>query len=241
MEVMYAWNPNVHGRRMEMKIVPPYFTLAICSVLLLLGCASVPSTAENKDPVPNIKSPYSFSIPPYIHPEIIKDLSSWLSDTGDQVVAINLLDSQGSNRYAGQIDVEQVPEGFSIVSVAGNEESFGYQYLGEMTSGVHVLRTSQWSGGSGIFESLLFLVFERDEAFTVDWNNSSLSLNRERLLLRKLGAIPLGDRWAGALRVKDGNLFIGKDEGWFSGSGGNAADGSSGRDEDRTLKINLDR
>ena len=34
-----------------------------------------------------------------VHPKIIEDMITWISDSGDQTVAINLEDSQGSNKY----------------------------------------------------------------------------------------------------------------------------------------------
>ena len=43
---------------------------------------------------PRLHATYSFKMAPFVHPKIINDLVGSLSDSGDQVVAINLLDSQ---------------------------------------------------------------------------------------------------------------------------------------------------
>src|SRR5436309_7916640 len=49
----------------------------------------------------------SFCQPPFVHPLVIKELMTWLSDDGDQVVAINLLEANDSNRYYGAIETEK--------------------------------------------------------------------------------------------------------------------------------------
>ena len=48
---------------------------------------------------------YSFKKAPFVHPKIVGDLVGNLADAGDQVVAINLLTSQDSNRYFGDVFV----------------------------------------------------------------------------------------------------------------------------------------
>lgn len=74
-----------------------------------------------------------------IHPLIIKDLSTWISDKGDQVVAIDLLGSQDSNRYCCEDSIKMKD---SQISFSGNDESsFHYRYLGKSSKGLHVLHT----------------------------------------------------------------------------------------------------
>ncbi len=177
--------------------------------------------------------PYSFVEEPFIHPRIINDFSTWLSDTGDQIVAINLLDAQGSNRYFGDVEIRAIDGECPWVSWerGGRNGSFGYQYIGMTESNVHLLFTSNWGGGSGQFRDVMLLTIEPDTG--IDWEGKE----RERLLLRKIGEIGLGDRWAGELRVTRNTLWIGPDEGWFSVSGGS---GSGDRPE-RTLRIDAQR
>ena len=66
------------------------------------------------------------------HPKIVNDLVGSLSDLGDQVVAISLLDSQDSNRYFGEIAVTpqldpMEPSWPWIYSVDGEENPGGGQ------------------------------------------------------------------------------------------------------------------
>ena len=50
---------------------------------------------------------YSFITPEFINPQILDDLSGWLSDTGDQIVSINISESNRSNRYHGRLKLKK--------------------------------------------------------------------------------------------------------------------------------------
>jgi len=168
---------------------------------------------------------YSFFREEFINPRIIYDLQGWVSDSGDQVVAVNLLRSNKSNRYYNkEIEVKALENSkYPYVYYEDEEDSngrkclssFGYQYIGSSNSGIHVLRTSDWGGGSGIFENLIFIVIETDEQIRYEYNDTQI-VKEERINLQTLGHISLGDRYDGELLIKDGYLKIGKNVGWFS-------------------------
>jgi hypothetical protein len=203
-----------------------HLILALALVLSLSGFADpqakplplplIPKAPAEKQP------PYFFDHAPFISPKIVQDLCAWESDEGDQVVAINLLEAQGKNRYFGVIQVKasQASGHYPFVCVngegdkdLGEQDLFGYQYIGTSSDGVVVLYTSYDGGGSGLFENLLFLVFEKDAGIDFDWKKQTVKKGHPRLLLKKLGELPLGDRWQGDLRVQGNRLFIGEDEG----------------------------
>jgi hypothetical protein len=191
----------------------------------LLGCLALPTGCSPPHAVPERLSerelPYFFSHSPYIHPKIIEDLYTLISDWGDQVIEINLLTSQGRNRYFGDFSADKVPSGpFPLVRWEDSDtgESFGYRYIGETTSGIHVLRTAWNGGGSGTFVKLLFLSVHRDKGASFAWNDEPPSAAASRLVLRKEGEYGLGDRWEGTLHVVGNKVVIGKDQGWFSQS-----------------------
>ncbi|MEO5329361.1 MAG: hypothetical protein H7829_14110 [Magnetococcus sp. THC-1_WYH] len=72
---------------------------------------------------------FSFINDEFINPLIIRDLYGWISDIGDQVVAINIAASNKSNRYcADQIDSNGDKKA-PIVSAKDGEQRFSYQYL----------------------------------------------------------------------------------------------------------------
>lgn len=212
------------------------FVTAILITVLFTGFALADSKNEDE---PRNDIPYSFVRAPYLHPKIVQDLTTWPSDRGDQIIAINLSDSQDSNRYFGEIRVRETEGQSPFVSVQGDNEEFGYRYVGITESGLHILYASDWTDGSGIFKTLLFVILEHDKGIQVDWDESVIRAGKDHLLIRKLGEIGLGDRWDGELRVEGDKLFIGKDRGWFTSSGGEGGGWLSYDRKDRTLLINV--
>lgn len=122
---------------------------------------------------------YSFRTAPFVHPKIVGDLVGSLADAGDQVVAINLLDSQDSNRYYGEIFVTPqtdplVPSWPWLYALDGEpyaaaqpgsirgRELFAYRYVGSTPSGLDVLEYTYSGGGSGFFSSVVFVRIEAD-------------------------------------------------------------------------------
>ena len=239
---------EVRGRREAafMNCAPSgaWMAVSACAVLFLSACGTEPSAAAPQGsnthaPVPSVEWPYSFVQEPFVHPQVVGDLSTWSSDVGDQVVAINLLDAQGSNRYSASIGVTEIDERCPYVYWEPAEEpgEFGYRYVSMTESRVHVLLTSSWGGGSGVFKMLMLLTITSDTG--IEWNGQAvIQDDRERLLVNKLGEFGLGDRWDGELRVAGNTLTIGRDRGWFSVSGGT---GGRGADYERTLTINVRR
>lgn len=162
--------------------------------------------------------PYSFSEPPFINPKIVEELTTWVSDHDDQVVAIDLLHSQDCNKFfCENTEVINVTNENPFVRYDVDESdgyhSFGYRHVGTTPAGIHVLETAECSGGSANWVSLVFLVFEADYGLSMDSQSNFIQLSNERLLLKKLGDIFLGDRWAGGLELDGNRLVIGKDHG----------------------------
>lgn len=221
-------------------------SVTLC-VLASAGCCHVPP--RNHATVPGKDFPYSFDKAPFISPRIIQDLSTWISDQGDQVVAINVLESQDSNRYFGDALVRDIPgqnpyvyhESDAVEGGDANNAEFGYCLVGRTRSGVYVLATSDWGGGSGVFRNLLLVTFEYDQSLRCDWDKGVVQPGGKRLLIKKRGEIGLGDRWVGELKVDGNSIFVGKDTGWFTVSGGTGGGWMAYDRKDRVLQINLDR
>ncbi|MGF1463750.1 MAG: hypothetical protein ACFB2Z_11420 [Maricaulaceae bacterium] len=133
-----------------------------------------------------------------------------MSDTGDQVVGVNLTASQDSNRYFGAFDVEATPssDASSAVSMTDEDGWFSYRFIGTLKGDVQVLELSQSTGGSGLFKTLLFLTRQYDQSLAVDWDEKSIKAGAPRSILFKKGEIVLGDRWRGSVRVENGRLYI---------------------------------
>ena len=175
---------------------------------------------------------YSFKKAPFVHPKIVDELIGNLSDVGDQVVAINLLDSQDSNRYFGEIFVTpqtdpMVPSWPWVSSLDldqnrdrelgdfWGQEFYAYRYLGSTQSGLDLLHAKYSGGGSGVFNYLVFVQTEAD--YGVEYPlardiNSRKSIAepefQDRELIRMIGKIPLGDRWRGTVEVVGDDVVV---------------------------------
>lgn len=179
---------------------------------------------------------FHFNKVPFIPASIVRDLSAWLSDSGDQVVAINLSDSVDSNRYSSDIkpDVSGKGNPYVFTKDCTNEpcSEFGYVLIGKTTSGLFVLSTEEsGGGGSGRFRNLMLVSLERDHGLAYDKEKSVLRPERERWLIKKWVEVPLGDRYVGNITVSGNTIHIEKDRG-----------GSSGViDKDKTIRLELTR
>jgi len=93
---------------------------------------------------------FSFYREEFIHPKVIEDLQGLISDNGEQIVSINLIDSQGSNRYFNEFKTKETGSQCPFVYYEIENSSFGYQYIASTESGIHILSTSEW-GGEAVF------------------------------------------------------------------------------------------
>lgn len=150
-------------------------------------------------------SKYSFVNSEFINPRIMEDLTGLLSDTGDQVVSINVSDSNRSNRYFGDITHEQTKNGFPRVTSSYDEGWFSYQYLGRSLSGVHLVQTWSNGGGSAIFCNIALVTLNLDSALKCANEQQEKTT---RFVIKLIGSLPLGDRYEGSVSYKFGFLSI---------------------------------
>jgi len=221
--------------------ITPFSPPLVLVILVLLGCEKAP--VQKNATTPGQEFPYSFNKSPFISPQIIQDFNTWLSDSGDAVVSINVLEAQASNRYSGAALVRNTlgeePYVYSEQASDGSISEFGYRYVGRTSSGVYVLLTSDGGGGSGVFHSLMLLTFEYDQSLICDWDRGVVQPTGKRLLIKKQGQISLTDRWDGKLSVKGNSVFIGEDVGWFAHSEGTGGGSSSTQRKEQVLEVQL--
>lgn len=152
---------------------------------------------------------YSFVREEFVHPLIIKELFGWLSDRHETVIAVDLTSSNRSNRFWGDYSVQQF-DGVNWIHYDNKGGGyFKYCHLGASSSGIHIVHCVENGGGTGVFNSLLFLVLQTDTGIFSDMEGMEV---RERILLKTLGSIALGDRYFGKLLFDNAILHIGKDE-----------------------------
>jgi len=149
---------------------------------------------------------YSFTNEKYINPKILEDLIGWISDIGDQVVSINISESNNSNRYFFDVSSSKKSSGkYPIVTAKEKNTIFSYQYIGCSFSGVHIIQTWSASDGVAVFCNILLVTVSNDSA--IDFENEKY-MKVNRLVIKKVGLIPLGDRYNGKIRYRFGLLSI---------------------------------
>lgn len=154
---------------------------------------------------------YSFISPEFINPQILDDLSGFLSDTGNQIVSINISESNQSNRYHGDVTVEETDD-YPIVTSSADEGWVSYKYIGRSFSGIHLVQA--WSsGGSGVFTDILLVTLSLDSSLESNGLNYS---KKPRYVIKLLGSLPLGDRYQGKVKYRFGILSIPPCEGMKS-------------------------
>jgi hypothetical protein len=154
---------------------------------------------------------------PYVHPRLVEELVTWVSDHDDLIVGIDLDGAQGSNRFCCD-----EADGTSYLRVTENSYGshdyhyFGYHVIGRTDSGVYAVSTRSHDGGSASWHELLFLVIVNEPGLAIDYDAGRAELTRPRRILKKLGQTFLGDRWKGQLKVVGNIVYVGKDRGWYS-------------------------
>ena len=172
------------------------------------------STAPRGKPIADLQHHrYSFVRPEYVNPLILADLEGWLSDSGDQVVAVNLTDSNSSNRYFAAsitdttIDTkDHVTKTFPIITAEADSkaERYSYQWLGCSLNGIHLLRTWSSGGGSGVFCGIMLVTVSEEPGVEIGTHGVR---KHERLTIKKIAYIPLGDRYEGTITYRFGFLL----------------------------------
>lgn len=150
---------------------------------------------------------YSFSRREFVNPLIIADLYGWLSDLGDQIVAIDVAGANEGNRYsADEINIADTAS-HPRVSASRGQSTFAYQYLGCSFNGVHMLQTWDSGGGTGVFCAIMLVTLSAESALDIEIDSVKRS---DRFIVRKVATVPLGDRYSGEVKYRLGFLTIGK-------------------------------
>jgi hypothetical protein len=121
-----------------------------------------------------------------IHPGCVEQLTADLADSYPYVAAVDLEGCHRGNRYSTPPEVEGAVLRRRDAEADGRGY-FQYEYVGVLSSGVHVVRTGASGGGSGFFQSLVFVRIR--ESSVLEEGRS-----RTRQILELVGSESLGDR-----------------------------------------------
>ena len=189
------------------------------------AAASAPTEQPVAIPVRTIAAGRSFARAPFVHPRILEEISTPLGSSSSPTV-VSLTEAEDDDRYGGEVEI--VPVEGECPFVRRDKEPrpggawagyFGYRYVGRTDSGVLVFFISESGGGSGSFHNLLLAVIEfagETPPAPPAREGAASPAAGERIVLRKLDEVPLGDRWDGEIRIRGNELWIGEDTGWFA-------------------------
>ena len=195
---------------------PSWFGIFILTFgqIFLSGCSCV--KVKDSHSKTTERRSASFNGEPWVHPKMIWELKPWMSDPGEQMLALNVSNSVGSNRYFEDIEMRTLEGGRELLfykAKNGEHLQFGYIYHGMSDSGIHVLEVVESSHGSGTFISLFLCQLNWEPSFGI--KNGLLQVVGERQVLKLVKEITLGDRWMGRIELEGDLLKVGKDEGRF--------------------------
>lgn len=156
---------------------------------------------------------FSFVREEFVHPLIVRELLAWLSDPAETIVSVDLTTANRSNRFWGDFSVLRTDRHVQVEWKRDQREFFWYAQIATSPSGIHILECHDCTGGSGVFGSVCLVALEQDRSLHEE--SAGALYARDRVLLKTLGSITLGDRYAGEITYRDGLLMIGPDEGWF--------------------------
>jgi hypothetical protein len=138
-----------------------------------------------------------------VHPLLVKQFEPWLSDERPPITTeVNLTAAWDSNQYAAEFKTDSN----AVVSVSlPDGSSYSYQHLGILRDGIHVLRTFESGGGSGVFEAVLFVRLRTGRAYLADGVKQG-----QQVFMQVVRRYPLGDRDEAEVVVKQDLVVVGK-------------------------------
>ena len=163
-----------------------------------------------------------------LHPLIVQEFITWLSDSGDQIISINLRDAFSSNRYccddsfSVKLTEKRIVVRTDFTKDYGTHNddyisqedcgagscTFTYAHLGTTDNGAMVIQVWESGGGSGLFSTLLFTKVKERMGANFDYANpSNLAFDKQQIVLEKLFSISLGDRQETSIGV-NGNIVV---------------------------------
>lgn len=146
---------------------------------------------------------YTFHKEEFINPKIIKEMLGPLSDSGSQIISVNVANANVSNQFFSETRV-RTTSAYPYVYFKEGDAEFGYLFVGATTNGIQIIHTIDNDGGSGTFHSLLFFIYTDTE--TILFEKEVKPATQPTLTL--IGSLPLGDRFAGTITFQENVLTV---------------------------------
>jgi len=199
--------PEQQGVYIEGETLHGEFTATRAKALVGRLEAAIAERGKRRDPAaagPIGRGPFEVG-GKALHPGCVRELLPGLPDARAVVAALDLEGCQESERYSEPYEENGRRVRFASKAVLGEGHNgagwFEYQYLGVLTNGMHVVRTWESGGGSGVFCALLFVRREADPFYDQDHV-------RQRTVLRAVGQHGLGDRQGEQVKLQGNEVIV---------------------------------
>lgn len=180
--------------------------LNCCVLLILFLCVSV-AQADFLEQLNEAGEYFTYENKP-IHPGLVKEFASWISDPGQPTtITVDIAADHGNEYFDDAVTIEN--DNNVCLHDSPEPGYFCYKWLGKLDNGFHVLITKDSGGGTGVFTDLLFISFQSDEGYTAD------GARYPRLLMSVERIYPLGDRFAGEIKINGNRVKIDQKEIFF--------------------------
>jgi hypothetical protein len=136
-----------------------------------------------------------------IHPLLVQEFEGWLSDGGPVTLSVDVNAAEGTDEYGAPVKLDG-NEILSDIPNAQPGQRYGYERIGVLRDGTQVVKTSDYGGGTGVFQSLMFLRFKLQE------HRRFNGQVEKRLVLSVVDAYPLGDRDRRVLQVLPDRVVV---------------------------------
>lgn len=191
------------NKQMTMAFLTGCAAVCFFVLLVLIGDKTNPVelSPEMQRALEKADRDFSFGGKP-IHPELIKEFETWFSDKSSPVtVSVDVAAAvHAHNEY--DTDVVAIENNRVRATNSDGRGFYEYERIGTLKNGLHILRTYDCGGGSGVFQNLFFVRFSPDVAYGGDGQSY------ERLLMTVVGEFPLGDRDNSRIEISLNKVII---------------------------------
>jgi hypothetical protein len=144
-----------------------------------------------------------------IHPKLVNEFECSLSDQNPVTLAVDVSAAYDTNEY--NQPVTHSSYGVTYEKTYRQDVRrrcyYAYQRLGTLDGQIHVLKTADYGGGSGVFMNLLFVRFEISRGYYPD------GAPYDSLVMLLVRSRNLTDRFTGAIEVLSDRVVVRQSDG----------------------------
>jgi hypothetical protein len=173
--------------------------------VILLCLIPVAMLGASKPALPDAQTAFAFEGKP-VHPGVVREFEVWLSDADPpRVKTVDVKACMASNKNFDP----PTKEASGFLTCKTNDGWFSYRHVGVTPTGTHVLITASNGGGTMDALYVYLLRWDKEEYWTFE-PGKERPTTQQRVVLKCIGQIVLGDRDDGTIELQGSMLTLGK-------------------------------